>query len=143
MCCAVSMSFLSCNEIVGCNIRETGKLISWSQTYANTPHTRQTCDSNRLQSIQTPFPVFWREIRAAIIAPWAYSPVEISVTATPTLDGGRSGSPVLRTCGQYMMHSRLSDVLLAFYPHVHKPCFTLDHDVVSRRFSIRTRLSIA
>lgn len=36
------------------------------------------------------------------MAPWAYSPVEISVTATPTLDGGRSGSPVLRTCGQYI-----------------------------------------
>jgi hypothetical protein len=140
MCRAVSISFLSCDEIVGCNIRETGKLVSRSQTYANTPRTRQTCDSNRLQSIQTPFPVFWREIRAAIMAPWAYSPVEISVTATPTLDGGRSGSPVLRTCGQYMVPSCPAD---GFYPHVHKPCFTLDHDVISRRFSIRTRLSIA
>jgi hypothetical protein len=33
------------------------------------------------------------------MAPWAYNPVEMSVTATPTLDGGRSGSPVLQTCG--------------------------------------------
>jgi len=40
----------------------------------------------------------------AMIAPWAYNPVEMSVTATPTLDGGRSGSPVLQTCG-YPGHS--------------------------------------
>jgi hypothetical protein len=39
-----------------------------------------------------------------MMAPWAYSPVEMSVTATPTLDGGRSGSPVLQTYG-YMGHS--------------------------------------
>ena len=71
-----------------------------------------TCDSNRLQSIQTPFPVFSLEIKAAMIAPWAYKPVAMSVLATPTysivmwhrihqlwleqtLHGGPSGSPVL------------------------------------------------
>jgi hypothetical protein len=44
----------------------------------------RTCDSNRLQSIHTPFPVFSLEIRAAMIAPWAYKPVAMSVLATPT-----------------------------------------------------------
>jgi hypothetical protein len=39
-----------------------------------------------------------------MMAPWAYNPVEMSVTATPTLDGGRSGSPVLQT-GGYPGHS--------------------------------------
>lgn len=43
-----------------------------------------TCDSNRLQSIQTPFPVFFLEIKAAMIAPWVYKPVAMSVLATPT-----------------------------------------------------------
>lgn len=45
---------------------------------------RHTCDSNKLQSIRTPFPVFSLEMRAAIIAPWAYKPVAMSVLATPT-----------------------------------------------------------
>ena len=44
----------------------------------------RTCDSNRLQSIHTPFPVFSLEIKAAMIAPWAYKPVAMSVLATPT-----------------------------------------------------------
>jgi hypothetical protein len=37
-----------------------------------------------LQSIHTPFPVFSLEIKAAMIAPWAYRPVAMSVLATPT-----------------------------------------------------------
>ena len=37
-----------------------------------------------MQSIHTPFPVFSLEIKAAIIAPWAYKPVAMSVLATPT-----------------------------------------------------------
>lgn len=49
-----------------------------------TPERGRTCDSNKLQSTHTPFPVFSLEIQAAIIAPWAYKPVAMSVLATPT-----------------------------------------------------------
>jgi hypothetical protein len=59
-----------------------------------------TCVSKRLQSIQTPLPVCWRESRAAMIAPCAYRAVCRSTTATPTLQGGPSGSPVLSYKGK-------------------------------------------
>lgn len=56
---------------------------------------RHTWDSNKLQSIQTPCPVFSLDKRPAMMAPCVYSPVAMSVAATPTLQGGPSGSPVL------------------------------------------------
>ena len=89
-------SLCTSNQIVGRDIREAGQLSSVSvhRTQLHAVKER-TCDSKRFASIQQPLPVCWREMRAAIIAPWVYRPVAMSVTATPTLDGGRSGSPVL------------------------------------------------
>lgn len=97
MCGAITRCFLTCNQIVGRNICQPSDLNNVN--VLTIPSSMQrlviTCDSKRLQSIHTPFPVCWRDISAAIMAPWAYKPVAISVAATPTLAGGRSGSPVL------------------------------------------------
>ena len=49
-----------------------------------------------------------------MMAPWAYKPVEMSVTATPTLDGGRSGSPVLGIIHSEDRQSPLLAVLLTY-----------------------------
>ena len=49
-----------------------------------------TCVLSNDASIFWPRPVFERCINAAIIAPWQYKPVEISVNATPAFAGAPS-----------------------------------------------------
>ena len=76
-----------------------------------------------------------------MMAPWVYKPVEMSVTATPTLDGGRSGSPVLGA-----IHSFREQAFHRYWQcssHMHKPGFPLDHDIIARRCSIWACLSVA
>lgn len=52
-----------------------------------------------------------------MIAPCAYSPVETSVTATPTLQGGPFGPPVLRVgMGNDMRTSRMSTTHMCISP---------------------------
>ena len=86
-----------------------------------------------------------------MIAPWVYKPVAISVTATPTLHGGPSGSPVLHRKRNEMEMRRVKRQggrqmaivqSLRTYVHVHKSRLTLNDDVVSRVMTIRPRLSI-
>ena len=97
MGCSMSGGFLSGDQVVGGYVCKACYLIKCKQIWDILQSRRIfTCVSNKLQSIQTPWPVCWRDISAAIMAPWAYNPVAISVAATPTLAGGRSASPVLR-----------------------------------------------
>lgn len=67
-----------------------------------------TCEDSRLQSIWAPLPVLCRCSRAAMTAPWAYSPVARSVMATP----GRTGSP---SCQQkHCIMGRESSILRVY-----------------------------
>lgn len=92
----MSSRFFLRNQIVRCDVRQTSDLYTAPMGLGKVIRDLfLTCVSNRLQSIQVPTPVCWREMRAAIMAPCAYNAVERSVTATPTLQGGPSGSPVL------------------------------------------------
>jgi hypothetical protein len=93
----VSRCFLTRDQVIRGNICQSRYLQTMSfWNITQYVQYQLTCDSNKLQSIQTPLPVFSREIMAAMMAPWVYKPVAMSVAATPTLAGGRSGSPVLR-----------------------------------------------
>jgi hypothetical protein len=139
--------FLPSYQIVGSDINQSSNLKSIINKVSfldNQTRIIITCDSKRLQSIQTPLLVCCRDIRAAIMAPCAYSPVAMSVAATPTLTGGRPGSPVLCMANSMRKNvTPLSDIQeSAFYGHVHKTCFALDNHVVACSGPVWSSLTI-
>lgn len=74
--------------------KRVASFFMFSQTVA-TLVRRESWVSKREESIFWPLPVRRRAWRAARMAPCVYSPVEMSVSATPGLVGGPSRSPVM------------------------------------------------
>lgn len=99
-----------------------------------------TCVLNKLQSIFCPFPVLCRCNNAAIIAPCAYNPVAMSVSATPTF----TGSP---PCNWRNDDIRLDhkQVIIAYFRacYVHQTSYSRYNNVISSPISTRSSWSIS